>query len=115
MPRRNTALSATGVVLLTGIVCALIVAMRDPAARAQTAVNVNANVAPESQHYEQGEINWAFSSQGGFRTLRLSGKMDVTLGPIYIQVKTNQGTTVFLRENLRYCSSLTQTPEAGNE
>ena len=115
MPRRNTALSATGIALLIALVCALLLATRDPAARAQTAVNLNANVAAETQHYDQGQIDWAFSSQGGIRSLRLTGKMDVTFGPLYVSVKTTAGTTVFLRENLRYCGPLNQTPEFGNQ
>jgi hypothetical protein len=115
MPRRNTALSATGVILLSGVVCALLLTMRDPGAAAQTAVNLNANVAPETQHWDQGQIDWAFSSQGGVRSLRLQGKMDVTFGPLYVSVKTPQGVTVFLRDNLRYAGPLTQTPEFGND
>lgn len=114
MPRRTRRL-----VPVFALVAAAAVWLAAPAgqrdAQAQTTVTVPANVQPESQHYDQGQIDWAFSSAGGFRTLRLTGKMDVTFGPLYVTVKTNMGSTVFLRENLRYAGPLTQTPEFGNQ
>ncbi len=84
-----------------------------PAAGCERAAHADGGpIISDTQHYDQGEVDWALPILNG-RPLRLTGKMDVNFGNLYVQVHTPHGVTVFPREQLLHCGPVAQTPELG--